>query len=126
MRQSHVFFNFLSLISSLSLSLHFCTQTCFNRINLPSFWVYIPFIQKPFTFREMMNRGLGSGGGSSSGKNQGGEAVVEMFPSGLRVLVVDDDPTCLMILERMLRTCLYEGSKNHKDKIFSLVRFSQI
>ena len=69
--------------------------------------------------------GLGSGGGSSSGKNQGGEAVVEMFPSGLRVLVVDDDPTCLMILERMLRTCLYEGSKNHKDKIFNSVRFSK-
>jgi hypothetical protein len=72
----------------------------------------------------MMNpshgRGLGSAGGSSSGRNQGGggETVVEMFPSGLRVLVVDDDPTCLMILERMLRTCLYEGSYP-KTKIFS-------
>ena len=64
-----------------------------------------------------MNRGLGSGGGSSSGKNQGGEAVVEMFPSGLRVLVVDDDPTCLMILERMLRTCLYEGSNSQRQDL---------
>ncbi|KAH0934308.1 hypothetical protein HID58_011425 [Brassica napus] len=78
---------------------------------------------EPFTFREMMNRGLGSGGGSSSGKNQGGEAVVEMFPSGLRVLVVDDDPTCLMILERMLRTCLYEVTKcNRAEMALSLLR----
>ncbi|XP_042462524.1 two-component response regulator ARR2-like isoform X1 [Zingiber officinale] len=29
------------------------------------------------------------------------------FPAGLRVLLVDDDPTCLMILDRMLRKCLY-------------------
>lgn len=35
--------------------------------------------------------------------------VSDQFPAGLRVLVVDDDPTCLMILEKMLRTCLYEG-----------------
>lgn len=62
-------------------------------------------------------RGLGSGGGSSSGRNKGGEAVVEMFPSGLRVLVVDDDPTCLMILERMLRTCLYEGSNSQRQDL---------
>lgn len=66
-------------------------------------------------------RGLGSTGGSSSGRNQGGgETVVEMFPSGLRVLVVDDDPTCLMILERMLRTCLYEGSSNQKQDLLFL------
>ena len=32
------------------------------------------------------------------------------FPVGLRVLVVDDDPTCLTILEMMLRTCRYEGN----------------
>ncbi|CAH8324242.1 unnamed protein product [Eruca vesicaria subsp. sativa] len=75
----------------------------------------------------MMNpsqgRGLGSGGGSSSGRKQGGEAVVEMFPSGLRVLVVDDDPTCLMILERMLRTCLYEVTKcNRAELALSLLR----
>eukprot|EP00249_Psilotum_nudum_P024199 c29120_g3_i1 orf=1-330(-) len=30
------------------------------------------------------------------------------FPAGLRVLVVDDDPICLMILERMLQQCLYQ------------------
>lgn len=66
--------------------------------------------------------GRGGGlGGSSSGKNQGGESVVEMFPSGLRVLVVDDDPTCLVILEKMLRTCLYEGSESHLFLWFGLV-----
>lgn len=67
--------------------------------------------------------GLGSAaGGSSSGRNQS-EPVVEMFPSGLRVLVVDDDPTCLMILERMLRTCLYEGSNSIQDLLFFLTFF---
>lgn len=29
------------------------------------------------------------------------------FPAGLRVLVVDDDRICLLILDRMLRQCLY-------------------
>ncbi|KAK4780010.1 hypothetical protein SAY87_016116 [Trapa incisa] len=32
----------------------------------------------------------------------------ELFPAGLRVLVVDDDPTWLKILEKMLRKCSYE------------------
>ena len=36
--------------------------------------------------------------------------VSDQFPAGLRVLVVDDDPTCLRILEKMLGTCLYEGT----------------
>ncbi|GAB4828710.1 hypothetical protein Ancab_018375 [Ancistrocladus abbreviatus] len=31
----------------------------------------------------------------------------DQFPAGLRVLVVDDDTTCLKILEQMLRRCLY-------------------
>lgn len=30
-------------------------------------------------------------------------------PAGLRVLVVDDDPTWLKILEKMLKKCSYEG-----------------
>jgi len=33
------------------------------------------------------------------------------FPSGLRLLVVDDDPTCLMIVAGMLRKCNYEGAQ---------------
>ncbi|XP_074588851.1 uncharacterized protein LOC141844757 [Curcuma longa] len=37
----------------------------------------------------------------------GAAAAPAEFPAGLRVLLVDDDPTCLMILDRMLRKCLY-------------------
>lgn len=33
----------------------------------------------------------------------------DAFPAGLRVLVVDDDPTWLRILEKMLKKCTYEG-----------------
>eukprot|EP00250_Pteridium_aquilinum_P019552 c24473_g3_i1 orf=272-2422(-) len=40
---------------------------------------------------------MGSQNGSESG-----------FPAGLRVLVVDDDRICLLILDRMLRECLYK------------------
>ncbi|XP_042408123.1 two-component response regulator ARR2-like isoform X1 [Zingiber officinale] len=36
-----------------------------------------------------------------------GAASAPEFPVGLRVLLVDDDPTCLKILDRMLRKCLY-------------------
>jgi hypothetical protein len=32
------------------------------------------------------------------------------FPAGMRVLVVDDDRTCLVILEKMLRRCAYQGT----------------
>ncbi|KQK11088.1 two-component response regulator ORR26 isoform X1 [Brachypodium distachyon] len=35
-------------------------------------------------------------------------ADATVFPYGLRVLVVDDDPTWLKILEKMLRKCSYE------------------
>lgn len=34
----------------------------------------------------------------------------ESFPAGLRVLVVDDDPTWLKILEKMLKKCAYDGT----------------
>lgn len=47
---------------------------------------------------------------SSSSVRKPSEAVSDQFPAGLRVLVVDDDPTCLMILEKMLRICRYEGT----------------
>ncbi|KAE8688350.1 Two-component response regulator ARR1 [Hibiscus syriacus] len=40
-------------------------------------------------------------GGFSSSRN-------DVFPAGLRVLVVDDDPTWLKILEKMLKKCSYE------------------
>ncbi|KAI3979111.1 hypothetical protein MKX01_016286 [Papaver californicum] len=48
--------------------------------------------------------GVGSTTEGSSSSNRG----VAKFPAGLRVLVVDDDLTCLKVLERMLQMCLYE------------------
>lgn len=36
--------------------------------------------------------------------------VPNQFLVGLRVLVVNDDPTCLIILEKMLKSCNYEGT----------------
>ncbi|RWW45811.1 hypothetical protein BHE74_00048319 [Ensete ventricosum] len=32
------------------------------------------------------------------------------FPAGLRVLLVDDDATCLKIIDMMLRKCHYDGT----------------
>lgn len=49
------------------------------------------------------------GGGASSSSAANVMAVPDQFPAGLRVLVVDDDTTCLAILEQMLRRCLYQG-----------------
>lgn len=58
-----------------------------------------------------LSNGMGSmSTASSSGAWKSADVVSDQFPAGLRVLVVDDDPTCLMILEKMLRTCLYEGT----------------
>jgi hypothetical protein len=34
---------------------------------------------------------------------------VDEFPAGMCVLVIDDDPICLMILEHMLHQCSYHG-----------------
>lgn len=33
----------------------------------------------------------------------------DQFPIGMRVLAVDDDATCLMYLETLLRRCQYHG-----------------
>ncbi|XVE73378.1 hypothetical protein DITRI_Ditri11bG0113100 [Diplodiscus trichospermus] len=35
----------------------------------------------------------------------------DRFPSGLKILIVDDDRTCLLVLERMLRKLLYQVTK---------------
>ncbi|MQM05995.1 hypothetical protein Taro_038812, partial [Colocasia esculenta] len=48
--------------------------------------------------------GPNAGGGFATAKVEEG---VPEFPAGLRVLVVDDDTTCLKILEQMLRKCDY-------------------
>ncbi|RDY11974.1 Two-component response regulator ARR2, partial [Mucuna pruriens] len=69
-----------------------------------------------------MNLSNGKGSTSSSPLKTG-DAVSDQFPVGLRVLVVDDDPTCLMILERMLRACLYEVTKCKRAEVaLSLLR----
>ncbi|KAL6990034.1 hypothetical protein U1Q18_015785 [Sarracenia purpurea var. burkii] len=60
---------------------------------------------------------------SSSVTRKTGEGVSDHFPAGLRVLVVDDDQTCLVILERMLQKCLYEVTKCNRAEIaLSLLR----
>lgn len=47
---------------------------------------------------------------SSNASWKSGDVVAGQFPAGMKVLVVDDDPTCLRILEQMLKNCLYEGN----------------
>lgn len=38
-----------------------------------------------------------------------GEAA---FPTGLKVMVVDDDPLCLKVIEKMLLVCKYQGKSS--------------
>ncbi|XP_068659014.1 two-component response regulator ARR2-like isoform X2 [Aristolochia californica] len=45
---------------------------------------------------------------SSTGSRKVVDGIPDQFPAGLRVFVVDDDPICLKILEKMLQKCLYE------------------
>ncbi|KAF3486233.1 hypothetical protein F2Q69_00053540 [Brassica cretica] len=43
--------------------------------------------------------------------------AVDQFPVGMRVLAVDDDQTCLRILETLLHRCQYHGcSSSQFDK----------
>ncbi|KAG5225948.1 two-component response regulator [Salix suchowensis] len=41
-------------------------------------------------------------------QRDGNSANEKMFPVGMRVLAVDDDPICLKVLENLLRKCQYE------------------
>ncbi|GAB2265858.1 hypothetical protein Dimus_000889 [Dionaea muscipula] len=62
-------------------------------------------------------------GSSLTRKPNSGDVVSDLFPMGLRVLVVDDDPTCLTILDKMLRKCHYEVTKcNRAEAALSLLR----
>ncbi|GFP85117.1 two-component response regulator arr2 [Phtheirospermum japonicum] len=54
---------------------------------------------------------------SSNASWKSGDGVSGQFPAGLRVLVVDDDPTCLRILEKMLKNCLYEVTTCNQAEI---------
>ncbi|XP_066321332.1 two-component response regulator ORR24-like isoform X2 [Miscanthus floridulus] len=40
-------------------------------------------------------------------KANGGHGAKDQFPIGMRVLAVDDDPTCLKLLEKLLQHCQY-------------------
>uniref|UniRef100_A0A0C9RI59 TSA: Wollemia nobilis Ref_Wollemi_Transcript_18815_3529 transcribed RNA sequence n=1 Tax=Wollemia nobilis TaxID=56998 RepID=A0A0C9RI59_9CONI len=55
------------------------------------------------------NAGSGSMSGGLSTRSGNSERAVneEEFPVGMRVLVVDDDPICLLLLENLLRRCQY-------------------
>ncbi|KAL2506820.1 Two-component response regulator ARR2 [Abeliophyllum distichum] len=60
---------------------------------------------------------------SSSTTRRPGDGVVDPFPAGLRVLVVDDDLICLTVLERMLQKCLYEVTiHNQAEAALELLR----
>ncbi|MQM19614.1 hypothetical protein Taro_052621 [Colocasia esculenta] len=56
---------------------------------------------------QICGSGISKGGGSSGPCKVNG-VVVDRFPAGMRILVVDDDTTCLKILEQMLRRCDYD------------------
>ncbi|KDP27872.1 hypothetical protein JCGZ_18952 [Jatropha curcas] len=73
-----------------------------------------------------MNLSNGKGSMSTASSSvawKAGDVVSDQFPIGLRVLVVDDDPTCLMILEKMLKTCLYKVTKcTRAEQALSMLR----
>ncbi|KAL1553757.1 two-component response regulator ARR12-like [Salvia divinorum] len=41
----------------------------------------------------------------------------ENFPAGMRVLAVDDDPTCLKLLETLLRKCRYNVTTTNQARV---------
>lgn len=47
--------------------------------------------------------------GGQAGEGDLSALPAALFPAGVRVLVVDDDPLCLTIVEQMLRKCSYQG-----------------
>ncbi|CAM8969468.1 unnamed protein product [Rhodiola kirilowii] len=51
------------------------------------------------------------------------QRIDDQFPAGMRVLAVDDDPTCLLLLERLLRRCKYNVTTiTHAFAALSLLR----
>ena len=57
--------------------------------------------------RKMENEDVYVSGDASTA---GERAKEGNFPAGLRVIVVDDDPLCLRVVERMLQRCSYRGA----------------
>lgn len=54
--------------------------------------------------------------GTGGEQQQPAPKLASSFPAGLRVLLVDDDPVCLMVIGQMLRACQYEGEGPQKDE----------
>ncbi|KAL5980510.1 Two-component response regulator Orr22 [Asimina triloba] len=51
------------------------------------------------------------------------DPTMDQFPLGMRVLAVDDDPTCLKLLEVLLRRCDYHvTTTNQAIKALKLLR----
>ena len=46
----------------------------------------------------------------------------EVFPAGLRVLAVDDDRVCLLILGKMLQQCHYKGTHTNAHLILMFLQ----
>lgn len=96
------------------------------RIFSAKFLVFLDFGLGFFLFQVMKNSIGGKGSMSTASSITTWKAgdvvsVPDQFPAGLRVLVVDDDPTCLIILEKMLRNCSYDGSITTFFLGFSLI-----
>ncbi|CAM6109501.1 unnamed protein product [Calypogeia fissa] len=65
-------------------------------------------LEKTSSGREKASSGRSPEASASEKANERMTPMMEGFsPAGLKVLVVDDDPVCLMILEAMLRQCNY-------------------
>lgn len=43
-------------------------------------------------------------------KKAAGAGFGEKFPAGMKVMVVDDDPLCLKMVESLLKRCSYNGA----------------
>lgn len=59
------------------------------------------------------NNNSSSGGVRGAAPGSYGGKIMDTpdeFPAGMKVLVVDDDPVCLLVLEQLLRKCSYRGS----------------
>ena len=73
-----------------------------------------------FRDRDLMASDLQEEGRRSMEKD--GEPTDE-FPVGMRVLAVDDDPTCLKLLENLLLRCQYNGLFSYNLSVFFLLLF---
>lgn len=106
----HFIPNFRVFCSLDLTSTHFCSIATFGHqkcwISAASSEISCCRCWKMAALQRIVQSSGGSGYGSSRAADV---AVPDQFPAGLRVLVVDDDITCLRILEQMLRRCLYNG-----------------